>query len=149
MSVLDAIAAAGHEQVVLVADDSHRAPRHHRDPLDGARARARRRPLLALRLEEDALRDALRLSEAMTLKAAAPGLDQGGGKVVVMLRSGPPARRGDAAALGRAIDELGGRYIAAEDVGATERDMNWIALETPWVTGVERRRRRLGRPVAD
>jgi leucine dehydrogenase len=39
--------------------------------------------------------------------------------------------------MGRAIDELGGRYIAAEDVGATPRDMQVIATETPWVTGIE------------
>ncbi len=39
-------------------------------------------------------------------------------------------------ALGRAIDELGGRYLAAEDVGATTADMDTLALETPWVTGV-------------
>lgn len=40
------------------------------------------------------------------------------------------------AALGRAIDELGGRYIGAEDVGATTADMDGIAAWTPWVTGV-------------
>jgi leucine dehydrogenase len=39
-------------------------------------------------------------------------------------------------ALGRAIDELGGRYLAAEDVGATQGDMDVIARETRWVTGV-------------
>ena len=38
--------------------------------------------------------------------------------------------------LGRAIDELGGRYIAAEDVGATTTDMDGIAAFTAWVTGV-------------
>src|SRR5829696_1609296 len=40
-------------------------------------------------------------------------------------------------AMGRAIDELGGRYIAAEDVGATPRDMQVIASETSWVTGID------------
>ena len=40
-------------------------------------------------------------------------------------------------ALGRAIDELGGRYLAAEDVGATPRDMDVIARVTPWVTGLD------------
>jgi leucine dehydrogenase len=40
-------------------------------------------------------------------------------------------------ALGRAIHELGGRYLAAEDVGATTRDMDIIAEVTPWVTGVD------------
>jgi glutamate dehydrogenase/leucine dehydrogenase len=40
-------------------------------------------------------------------------------------------------ALGRAIDALGGRYIAAEDLNATQADMDGIALETPWVTGID------------
>src|SRR4029077_4494522 len=85
----------------------------------------------------DAVRDALRLSEAMTLKAAAAGLDQGGGKAVVLVDD-PDAPRSETLlrALGRAIDELGGRYLAAEDVGATTRDMDVLATVTPWVTGV-------------
>jgi leucine dehydrogenase len=51
----------------------------------------------------------------------------------------PDAPHSDAllAAMGRAIDELGGRYLAAEDVGAIQRDMDAIARETPWVTGVD------------
>ena len=41
----------------------------------------------------DALGDALRLSAAMTLKNAAAGLDAGGGKSVIALPPGTPARR--------------------------------------------------------
>ena len=88
--------------------------------------------------EEDAVLDALRLSEAMTMKASMAGLDQGGGKAVVLLDS-PDAPHPEPLlrALGQAIHELGGRYLAAEDVGATQHDMDVIALETPWVTGVD------------
>ncbi len=87
--------------------------------------------------ERDARADALALSEAMTLKAAAAGLHLGGGKAVVMVDD-PAQPRSEALleALGRAIDDLGGRYLAAEDVGATTRDMDLIARVTPWVTGV-------------
>ena len=88
--------------------------------------------------ERDAMVDALRLSEAMTLKAAMAGLHQGGGKTVVLWddpdRARPPRC---CSTLGRAIDELGGRYLAAEDVGATTKDMNGLAEVTPWVTGVD------------
>jgi leucine dehydrogenase len=81
--------------------------------------------------------DALRLSEAMTLKAAVAGLDQGGGKAVVRWsRPDDPHPSAMLHALGRAIDELGGRYLAAEDVGATTADMDELARVTPWVTGV-------------
>jgi len=87
--------------------------------------------------DEAALRDALRLSEAMTYKAAMAGLHQGGGKAVVLWdepdRPRPPELLH---ALGRAIDGLGGRYLAAEDVGATTTDMDTLAEVTPWVTGV-------------
>ena len=86
--------------------------------------------------DADALRDALRLSRAMTYKAAVSGLDQGGGKTVVL---GRPGEGGEARfrALGRYIDTLGGRYIGAEDVGTSPREMDWISRETPWVTGVD------------
>ncbi|MGZ4690615.1 MAG: Leu/Phe/Val dehydrogenase [Acidimicrobiia bacterium] len=87
--------------------------------------------------EDDAVLDVLRLSEAMSLKAATAGLHQGGGKAVVLWDD---PRRGRSSellrALGRAIHELGGRYLAAEDVGATTADMDGIADVTPWVTGV-------------
>jgi glutamate dehydrogenase/leucine dehydrogenase len=97
--------------------------------------------------ERDALVDVLRLSEAMSLKASMAGLDQGGGKAVVLLDD-PRAPRSEAflRALGRAIDRLGGRYYAAEDVNATQADMDGIALETPYVTGVDPARGGSGDP---
>ena len=97
--------------------------------------------------EADALADVLRLSEAMTMKAAVAGLDQGGGKTVV-LWDDPHAARTDALlrALGRCVDALGGRYLAAEDVGASPRDMDGIARETAWVTGVDPARGGSGDP---
>jgi len=130
--------AGGHEQVVFVTDESVglRA-------IIAVHSTALGPSLGGIRFwhypdEEHALVDVLRLSEAMSLKAAAAGLHQGGGKAVVLWDD--PARPRDQAflrVLGRAVDELGGRYIAAEDVGATPADMNGIALETPWVTGVD------------
>jgi len=130
--------AKGHEQVVFVAD----APSGLR-AIIAVHSTALGPSLGGIRFwrypsEHDAVVDVLRLSEAMSLKAAAAGLDQGGGKAVVLVDD-PDAPRTDAQlrAMGRAIDDLGGRYIAAEDVGATPRDMQVIASETPWVTGLE------------
>ncbi len=132
--------AKGHEQVVFVAD----APSGLR-AIIAVHSTALGPSLGGIRFwrypsEHDAVVDVLRLSEAMSLKAAAAGLDQGGGKAVVLVDD-PDAPRTDAQlrAMGRAIDDLGGRYIAAEDVGATPRDMQVIASETPWVTGLEGR----------
>ena len=137
-AVTELMTTMGHEQVVFVAD-----------PPSGLRAiiavhsTALGPSLGGIRFwrypsEHEALVDVLRLSQAMSLKASAAGLHQGGGKAVV-LWDVPDAPRSEALlrAMGRAIDELGGRYIAAEDVGATPHDMQVIADETPWVTGVE------------
>lgn len=137
MDVTEGMADRGHEQVVFVSDAATglRA-------IIAVHSTALGPSLGGIRFwhydtEADAVADALRLSEAMTLKAAAAGLHQGGGKGVV-LWSDPTAVRTPEFlhALGRAIHELGGRYLAAEDVGATTRDMDGIAEVTPWVTGV-------------
>src|SRR5437667_2069813 len=88
------------------------------------------------RSEEDALRDVLRLAKGMTYKAAAAGLDLGGGKAVII---GDPKRIKTEELLrayGRFIDTLQGRYITAEDVGTTGEDMDVVRRETRSVTGV-------------
>ncbi|MSO79426.1 MAG: Glu/Leu/Phe/Val dehydrogenase [Acidimicrobiia bacterium] len=129
--------ARGHEQVVFVTDVAsglRAIIAVHSTALGPALGGVR---FWHYEREEDALLDVLRLSEAMTLKASIAGLHQGGGKVVVLLDAvDAPHPEPMLLALGRAIDELGGRYLAAEDVGATQGDMDVIARETPWVTGV-------------
>src|SRR5713101_1378159 len=69
--------------------------------------------------EDAALTDVLRLAESMTWKAAAAGLDLGGGKSVIIA---DPARDKTEAllrAFGRFVESLGGRYITSVDVGST------------------------------
>jgi leucine dehydrogenase len=88
--------------------------------------------------EEDALRDVLRLARGMTYKAAAAGLDLGGGKAVII---GDPKRDKSEELLrayGRFIESLGGRYITAADVGTGREDMDVLRRETRWVTGVSK-----------
>jgi leucine dehydrogenase len=97
-----------------------------------------------------ALRDALRLSRAMTYKAAAADLPLGGGKGVIMVnpreRLTPAARRRALLDFGDAVAALQGRYIAAEDVGTSSRDMSLIASETEFVAGLARSRGGSGDP---
>jgi leucine dehydrogenase len=97
-----------------------------------------------------AVRDALRLSRAMTYKSAVAGLPLGGGKGVIMLRAAdplPPARRRDALRdFGEAVERLGGAYVTAEDVGTSARDMEVIASETRHVSGLSRKRGGSGDP---
>jgi len=85
---------------------------------------------------EEALTDVLRLSRGMTYKAAAAGLNLGGGKAVIL--GDPKSDKSEALfrAFGRYVDSLGGLYITAEDVGTDMEDMELIQTETRWVTGV-------------
>jgi leucine dehydrogenase len=88
--------------------------------------------------EEDALRDVLRLSRGMTYKSAAAGLNLGGGKAVII---GDPKKMKTEdlfRAYGRFVQGLAGRYITAEDSGTTVRDMEWVRMETDYVTGISR-----------
>jgi leucine dehydrogenase len=97
-----------------------------------------------------AVRDALRLSRAMTYKAAAADLPLGGGKGVIALAPGTRlagARRRDALLdFGDAVEALGGRYLTAEDVGISSRDVLVVAERTTHVTGLPRGRGGSGDP---
>jgi leucine dehydrogenase len=84
-----------------------------------------------------ALRDALRLSRAMTYKLALLELPAGGAKAVVLA---DPARDKSEAlllAIGRAVDRLAGRFIIATDVGTSAADLETIARATLWVSREE------------
>jgi leucine dehydrogenase len=92
------------------------------------------------------VRDALRLSRAMTAKSAVADLPLGGGKGVILLPPGAApldAERRRAALLdfGDAVATLDGRYITAEDVGTSDADMEVIAERTPHVAGLAPGRR--------
>jgi leucine dehydrogenase len=98
-----------------------------------------------------AVRDALRLSRAMTFKSAVADLPLGGGKGVIMLPAGhaPPdgeARRELLLDFADTVDALGGAYITAEDVGTSDRDMTVIAEVTPHVCGLAVERGSSGDP---
>ncbi len=86
--------------------------------------------------EEEALVDVLRLSEGMTYKAAAAGLNLGGGKAVIIGDPKKDKTEGLFRAFGIYINTLNGRYITAEDVGTSVHDMEKVYAETPWVTGI-------------
>jgi glutamate dehydrogenase/leucine dehydrogenase len=137
-AVTDLMARHGHEQVVFVADANaglRAVIAIHSTALGPSLGGVRFRNYES---DAEALEDVLQLSEAMSLKAAISGLHQGGGKAVVRWDDPDRARPQVLLdALGHAIDELGGRYLAAEDVGATTADMNGLARVTPWVTGVD------------
>lgn len=86
--------------------------------------------------EEEALTDVLRLSKGMTYKAAAAGLNLGGGKAVIIGDPKTQKSEGLFRAFGQFVNSLNGKYITAEDVGTGVQDMEYIFMETPWVTGI-------------
>lgn len=135
-SVFEQMQQMGHEQLVF-CHDPHSGLNAiiaiHNTTLGSALGGTR---LWNYNTHEDAIVDALRLSRGMTYKAAISGLNLGGGKAVII---------GDAAKVksealwrryGKFVDSLNGKYITAEDVNTNARDMEYISLETDFVTGV-------------
>ena len=86
---------------------------------------------------EAALEDALKLSRAMSYKSAVADLDLGGGKSVIIGDSRTRKTPALFEALGDAIEQLGGRYWAAEDVGVSPSDLAHAQTRTRYVAGIE------------
>ncbi len=135
MIVFDEVAREGHEQV-LYGYDKVSGLRAiiaiHSTALGPALGGTRFFPYQS---EDDALEDVLRLSKGMTYKAAAAGLDLGGGKAVIIGDPRTDKSERLLRAYGRIVDSLRGRYITAEDVGTTTRDLDIVRRETRWALG--------------
>jgi len=86
--------------------------------------------------EAEALNDVLRLSRGMTYKAAISGLNLGGGKAVIIGDSKKDKSEALFRKFGRFVNNLNGKYITAEDVGTSTKDMEYVAMETKSVTGL-------------
>ena len=113
VNIFDRIGAGDYEQVVFCHDRSsglRAVIAIHSTVLGPSLGGTRFRPYPT---EDAAVEDVLRLAEGMTYKAAAAGLDQGGGKAVII---GDPAtdRTDDLIrAYGRFVGALAGRYLTA------------------------------------
>ncbi|HEY2583851.1 MAG TPA: Glu/Leu/Phe/Val dehydrogenase [Mucilaginibacter sp.] len=90
----------------------------------------------AYKTEAEALSDVLRLSKSMTYKASIAGLNLGGGKAVIIGDSHRDKTEALLRKFGRFIKNLNGEFITAEEVGTNPRDMEYIRMETQFVTGV-------------
>jgi leucine dehydrogenase len=133
--VFDEVARDGHEQVLYGYDkvsDLRAIIAIHSTALGPALGGTRFFPY---QNEDEALEDVLRLSRGMTYKAAAAGLDLGGGKAVIIGDPRTDKSERLLRAYGRIVDSLRGRYITAEDVGTTTRDLDIVRRETRWALG--------------
>ena len=137
MSVFTQQDFADHEQVVFCSDDKTGLKAIiaiHNTNLGPALGGCRMWPYAS---EDEAVCDVLRLSRGMTYKSALAGLKLGGGKSVVIGNPRTDKTPALLDSLARAIDRLGGRYIAAEDSGTGVPDMKRMRKRTPFVAGVE------------
>ena len=136
MRLFESISEYGHEQVVFCHEQAtglRAVIAIHNTILGPALGGCRMWPFES---EEEAIADAMRLSRGMTYKNAAAGLNLGGGKAVII---GDPNKDKSEAlfrAFGRFVQSLGGRYITAEDVGTSVQDMEYIKMETDFVSGL-------------
>lgn len=86
--------------------------------------------------EEEAAVDVLRLSRGMTFKSSIAGLNIGGGKAVIIGDARKIKNEALMRRFGKFVDSLGGKYVTAEDVNMTTRDMEYIRMETNHVAGI-------------
>ncbi|AWI75618.1 amino acid dehydrogenase [Parazoarcus communis] len=136
MAVFSLSDFADHEQVVFCSDDKSGLKAIiavHNSNLGPALGGCRMWPYAS---EEEAVRDVLRLSRGMTYKSAMANLKLGGGKSVII--GNPRTEKTPAllAAFARALENLNGRYIAAEDSGTSVEDMKYMAQFTSHVSGI-------------
>lgn len=137
MEVLNKMVKYGHEQVTMYSDPESglRAIIAIHDTTLGPSCGGTR--MWPYASEAEALADALRLSQAMTYKSAAAGLNLGGGKGVIIGDPRTDKTEGLLRAWGRFVDTLGGRYLTTTDVGTTGRDLESVHQETRHVVGLD------------
>ena len=86
--------------------------------------------------EVEALTDVLRLSRGMTYKSSVAGLNLGGGKAVIIGDAKTQKNEAVMRRFGKFVNSLSGKYITAEDVGISTKDMEYIKMETDFVSGL-------------
>ncbi|MEO7084514.1 MAG: Glu/Leu/Phe/Val dehydrogenase [Gemmatimonadaceae bacterium] len=136
MKLFDTIADMGHEQLVLCQDSAsgyRGIIAIHSTTLGPALGGTR---FWNYASDEDAIVDALRLARGMTYKNAVAGLNLGGGKSVIIGNNKTVDREMIFRAHGRFVESMGGRYITAEDVGTSTADMDYVHMETDYVSGL-------------
>ena len=136
MAVFSLSDFADHEQVVFVSDDKSGLKAIiavHNSNLGPALGGCRMWPYAT---EEEAVRDVLRLSRGMTYKSAMANLKLGGGKSVIIGNPRTHKTPELLAAFARALEQLNGRYIAAEDSGTSVADMKYMTQFTQHVAGI-------------
>jgi len=130
------VAIQGHEQVIFCFDEATGLKAIiaiHNTVLGPALGGTR---MWNYTSEEEALTDVLRLSRGMTYKAAISGLNLGGGKAVIIGDASRQKTEAFMRRFGQFVNSLNGKYYTAEDVNMKTADMEYISMETKFVTGL-------------
>lgn len=138
MSIFDTLKETEHEQVIFCYDKETGLKAIigiHNTNLGPALGGCR---VLPYATEEEAITDVLRLSRGMSYKSAIAGINLGGGKSVIIADPKKHKTEGLFRSFGKFVDTLEGRYITAEDVNTSVEDMDFVRMETRYVTGIDK-----------
>src|SRR3989344_2628408 len=88
--------------------------------------------------ETEALKDALKLSKAMSYKSALAGISYGGGKGVLLDKIFNTRQKHKLlSAYSDRVNYLGGHFVTGTDVGLDKKDVAFMSRSTPFVTGLK------------
>lgn len=127
----------GHEQVVFFSYPQYGLKAIigiHNTVLGPALGGCRMRPYTD---EAQAIEDVMRLSEGMTYKSSLAGLNLGGGKSVIIAdpNMSGEQRKNLFLKFGECLNDVGGRYITAEDMGTSVEDVMVMRQVTKYAAG--------------
>ena len=147
MQVFKLIETMGHEQVSFCHDRQSGLKAIiaiHNTNLGPAMGGTR---LFAYGSEEDALQDVLRLSQAMTYKAACANIPAGGGKGVIIAE--PEYKTQELfKAYGSFVETFKGRFITGEDLNISVENVRQMLEKTRYLVGLQERYGGPGRATA-
>ena len=138
MQVFKLIETMGHEQVSFCHDKKSGLKAIiaiHNTNLGSAMGGTR---LFPYGSEEDALKDVLRLSKAMTYKAACANIPAGGGKGVIIAE--PEHKTQELfEAYGSFVETFKGRFITGEDLNISVKNVRQMSGKTRYLVGLQER----------
>lgn len=137
MRIFDRMKNRGHEQLIFCLNKPTglRAIIAIHDTTLGTSVGGTR--LMEYEREEDAVIDALRLSEISTFQSASFDSDMGGGAAVLMTQEGQETDEAYFRAFGRFVEGLKGLFVAYPALGTTDRDFRYVRRETSSVVPME------------
>jgi leucine dehydrogenase len=137
MKIFDRMKNRGHEQLIFCLNKPTglRAIIAIHDTTLGTSVGGTR--LMEYEREEDAVIDALRLSEISTFQSASFDSDMGGGAAVLMTQEGQETDEAYFRAFGRFVEGLKGLFVAYPALGTTDRDFRYVRRETTSIVPME------------